>query len=496
MTARPVAVLSLLVVAGLTLPAWSQEAPAPAQPAPAVAQPALQKDARAVELLQAASDTIKKMNSLRFRSFQTLEGAPQLSMRGEGEIKFIRNQAAPSVSAVWIKGDIQLPMSPLVSYHAMFDGKLASWVDTQNKVVNDQPAPVSDSVRAVKNPKDRLVPNAFFELEPFGGELRSEGLVYEGEAEVRGQPCHVVRAISSNRQRETKIWLGVNDNFPRRIEQISTHRTGKASYINELWDLDVSPISPSDLAIATPEGYTRKELDPAAPPKPFNPSAMREGGAAKGGPEGATGQAQRADPATVPPAVRRAQINAQRAREGLPPLGPNDPLPEPAVATPAPATPAAPAAPVASNAGLAPGTDAPLWALQQLDGGTEPITLASLRGRTVVLAFWGSLFAQSRGLLTSVEELSKGLAGQPVAIYAVACRTAEGQVRDYLKQNNFTMPVLLNGDPVARDYQIRGFPATVIIGPDGKISSVIPGSANPQVLQIAITQAQSKAPGQ
>ena len=486
MRARKTTAWALTLIAGLAGPALGQDAKAPAA-APQAANPdaSLKTDDAAVQALKAASDAIKNLGSLSFKSSQRLDGMAKLAMSGEGEIKFIRNKAAPSASAVWIKGEIQLPMSPRTAYYSMFDGKKASWVDAPNKLVNDQPAPVSDSVRAVKNPKDRLVPGAFFELEPLGGELRSDLIVSAGEEAVRGQPCIVVRAISSQRQRETKLWLGKNDKLPRKIEQISSHKDGKASYITELWDLDPSPLTAETLAIATPDGYDRKALDPAAPPKPpVLPGA--KGGATPGG-----AGMQQLDPASVPEPVRRAQENARRQSLGLPPLGPNDPLPEAPVPPPPASIPPANPPVTAANApksGLPGGSEAPAWSLPVLDGG-EPMTLASLRGKTVVLGFWGSLFGSSRGLLTNLEQLHSGLQGQNVVVVAVACRTTEAAARDTVKTNSLTLPTLMNGDAVARDYKVRGYPTTVIITPDGKVSTTIDGPASSQVLQLAIEKA-------
>lgn len=491
MQARATTAWAILVMAGLACSAAAQ-APAPAPAAPPAASPDanLKPDDAAAQLIKQASDAVKNMGSLSFKASQKLDGMAKLAMSGNGEIKFIRNKAAPSASAVWIKGEIQLPMSPLTAYYSMFDGKKATWVDSSSKQVNDQPAPVADSVRQVKNPKDRLVPSAFFELEPFGGELRSDLIVSAGEEDVRGQACYVVRAISTQRQRETKLWLGKNDKLPRRIELISSHKDGKASYVNELWDLDPAPLGPDSLAIATPEGYDRRTLEPAAPPKaPVLPGA--KGAAAPAQPN--AGGLQATDPASVPEPVRRAYANADRAKQGLPPLGPNDPLPDVPAATanvptppPAPATPTM--APQAPKAGLAGGSEAPPWSLAVLDGG-QPLTLVSLRGKTVVIGFWGSLFGTSRGLLSNLEQLNSGLAGQNVAVVAIACRTPENAARDTFKQNNLTIPSLLNGEAVARDYKIRGFPSTVIITPDGKVSTTIEGPVNSQTLQLAVQNA-------
>lgn len=486
------AALTMAVLAGLAAPALAQNTPAPAAPAPPApaaapaADPALRSDEAAQKLLREASETLKNLGSLSFKSKQSLEGMAKLSMSGEGEIKFLRNKAAPSASAIWIKGEIQLPMSPKVAYHSMFDGKNAAWIDTQNRTLNIQPAPVADSVRQVKNPKDRLVPPTYFELEPFGGELRADVVMSAGEEEIRGQRCNVIRAISTQRQRETKIWLGVNDKLPRRIEQISSHREGKASYVTEMWDLDTTSLSEADFAIALPEGYEKKTLDPAPPPKPMTlPGARPENPNAP--------KPVQVDDLTVPEPVRRAQLNAQRARDGLPPLGPNEPLPVPAVATPAPAAtspvPAAPATPAAPRPGLAAGSEAPPWSLKALDGGNDPITLASLRGKTVVLGFWGSLFGTSRGLLTNLEQIQTGLSGQNVVVLGIACRTPEAAARETFATNNITFPNLTAGDAVARDYKVRGYPTTVIITPEGKISTVIEGSANSQALQLAIQRA-------
>jgi peroxiredoxin len=508
---RTIAALGLFLSAGLTGPvSLAQQAAAPAQPAPAPAAPAqpaapsrpatakpivnpadVRVEQKAKDLLQGCADALRKLDSISFQSMQKLEGHKQLEMGGEGRVRFIRNGAAPSASAVSVVGEVQLPMSPRVAYNAMFDGKMAQWLDTSAKVLNEQDGPVSDSFRQLKNCKDRLVPAQFFDLEPFGRELKADGLLYEGTKDIRGTTCEVVRAVMPASQRETIIFIGANDKLPRRIEMVSGHRDGKASYINELWDLSLSPVKPEDLHIKLPEGFEKRRLDPAPPPKPFNPFPNNNPNANQPAAAG-TGTLKPADSKEIPAEVldaakkrfgEKAVTGRDQQIEQTRPAGPQT-TPPPAAAQPNPAN--------TQRFGLAPGADAPAWSLKPAGGG-DAVALAGLKGKVVVLGFWGNIFGQSKTMLAELQKLHDGTQRDKLAVLGVACRTSEDNAKAYWTANTLSIPNLIEGDPVARDYKIRGYPSVTVIGPDGKVAAFFESTPTADALQAAIKKAQDAA---
>jgi peroxiredoxin len=74
-------------------------------------------------------------------------------------------------------------------------------------------------------------------------------------------------------------------------------------------------------------------------------------------------------------------------------------------------------------------------------------------------------------------ELARDKADSGILVYAINVKETKAQVDAFLRQQNYTIPVLLdsNGD-VAGKYMVTGIPQTVVIGKDGKIRRIFIGT--------------------
>ncbi|HWL92469.1 MAG TPA: TlpA disulfide reductase family protein [Phycisphaerae bacterium] len=117
------------------------------------------------------------------------------------------------------------------------------------------------------------------------------------------------------------------------------------------------------------------------------------------------------------------------------------------------------------------GSVAPAFTLADDTG--KSVSLASLKNKAVVLMFWSPGCGWCKKQMPDLQKLHDDFKSNgKVAIYGVNCRDATpGQTksRDLLKQMNFTFPQLYGGDAASPQYEVQGFPALYVVGPDGKI---------------------------
>lgn len=120
------------------------------------------------------------------------------------------------------------------------------------------------------------------------------------------------------------------------------------------------------------------------------------------------------------------------------------------------------------------GIEAPDFTLNDLNG--KPLTLSSLRGKYVILDFWGSWCGWCIKGIPQMKEYYQKYAGK-FEILGIDCNDPEEKWKAAVEK--YDLPWLHVYNPrdskVLEQYEIQGFPTKIIVGPDGKIVKTIIG---------------------
>jgi len=119
------------------------------------------------------------------------------------------------------------------------------------------------------------------------------------------------------------------------------------------------------------------------------------------------------------------------------------------------------------------------------------IALKNYAGKAVVIEFFASWCPPCRTQLTELSKLHAKYAGKGLAVIAIAVDPIETpdtveEVAPLADQLKLPYPVALGTEQVTQAYHYKGFPATVIVGPDGKIARIFFGLHNADKLDAVI----------
>ena len=117
---------------------------------------------------------------------------------------------------------------------------------------------------------------------------------------------------------------------------------------------------------------------------------------------------------------------------------------------------------------------APDFTLNDLNG--KPLTLSSLRGKYVILDFWGSWCVWCIKGFPQMKEYYQKYAGK-FEILGIDCNDPEAKWKAAVEKYELPwLHVYCPRDSNVLDlYEIQGFPTKIIVGPDGKIVKTIIG---------------------
>ncbi len=118
------------------------------------------------------------------------------------------------------------------------------------------------------------------------------------------------------------------------------------------------------------------------------------------------------------------------------------------------------------------GKRAPDFTLKNLAG--DDVTLSSFKGKIVMVNFWATTCAPCVAELPYIEAVYKDRAGS-VVVLAVNAGESEAIVQSFIDDSNFTFPVLLDLNSVARvAYNVSSWPKTFFIDTTGIIREIEP----------------------
>lgn len=120
------------------------------------------------------------------------------------------------------------------------------------------------------------------------------------------------------------------------------------------------------------------------------------------------------------------------------------------------------------------GIEAPNFTLNDLEG--KPLSLTSLRGKYVILDFWGAWCIWCIRGIPKMKEYYDKYQGK-FEILGIDCNDTDEKWREAVKK--YELPWLHVYNPressLLKDYGIQGFPTKIIVGPDGKMVKTIVG---------------------
>jgi thiol-disulfide isomerase/thioredoxin len=95
-------------------------------------------------------------------------------------------------------------------------------------------------------------------------------------------------------------------------------------------------------------------------------------------------------------------------------------------------------------------------------------TSADLKGRVVVLNFWATWCGPCKEEMPSLQALHQSEATQAVVL-GINVKETASTVRRFMAAQQLDLPVVLDGQgELTRQWGVRIYPTTVLIGPDGK----------------------------
>ena len=99
---------------------------------------------------------------------------------------------------------------------------------------------------------------------------------------------------------------------------------------------------------------------------------------------------------------------------------------------------------------------------------TTSTNLKNLRGKVLLLNFWGTWCPPCRTEWPTIQKLYD-LKKDKVEFALIAMQDKEEDVKKFLKENNYTVPVYIAESPLDPKILPTAFPTTYLIGKDGRI---------------------------
>jgi thiol-disulfide isomerase/thioredoxin len=120
------------------------------------------------------------------------------------------------------------------------------------------------------------------------------------------------------------------------------------------------------------------------------------------------------------------------------------------------------------------GNPAPELTVKDIEG--NPITLASLKGKTVLLDFWTTWCPPCRADAPALDKLYSKYGGKDLVIVGISVSEDRVIVEKFLKEHPHSFSVVLTTEnEMPRPYQIGIFPTYIVINGDGTVASASEG---------------------
>jgi cytochrome c biogenesis protein CcmG/thiol:disulfide interchange protein DsbE len=114
------------------------------------------------------------------------------------------------------------------------------------------------------------------------------------------------------------------------------------------------------------------------------------------------------------------------------------------------------------------GQKAPAFSLQRLNG-TDSISLASLRGKAVVLNFFASWCKPCKQEAPALEQVWRDYRSQGVVVLGIDTNDASNDAQQFVSAHGVTYPTVGGGGRVEGKYGLPGLPVTYVLNRQGRI---------------------------
>jgi cytochrome c biogenesis protein CcmG, thiol:disulfide interchange protein DsbE len=121
---------------------------------------------------------------------------------------------------------------------------------------------------------------------------------------------------------------------------------------------------------------------------------------------------------------------------------------------------------------------APEFTLERLDRDGE-LTLASLRGRGVVLNFWASWCQPCKEEAPVLEQIWRENRTRGLTVVGLDGKDFRGDARRFMQRFDLTFPVVFDGPgDVVQNYGVTGFPETFVLDREGRVVEAFIGAVD------------------
>lgn len=120
------------------------------------------------------------------------------------------------------------------------------------------------------------------------------------------------------------------------------------------------------------------------------------------------------------------------------------------------------------------GVEAPDFTGELIDG--TSITLSELQGKPVIINFWATWCGPCVKEMPAFERLKDDF-GDKIGIIAVNCGDDAETVKDFVEENGYTFPVVLDEEySISMLYPTNSIPYTVVLDAEGKVTHISTGA--------------------
>ena len=121
------------------------------------------------------------------------------------------------------------------------------------------------------------------------------------------------------------------------------------------------------------------------------------------------------------------------------------------------------------------GSPAPDFTLETLEGGK--LTLSQLRGKVVLVNFFATWCPACRAEMPFLQGAWEAQRDQGVEVLIVDIQEDQGIVADFMRQNGYTMPVVMDREGrVSATYKVTSLPTSFILDREGIVRAVQVGA--------------------